>query len=132
MGNRPNKHNLPPNPTSTSTFRFLCCCEVIDDRLVTSSLAKFPNLPQGNCSFLHKSISISPTQQPAKFIHYAATQTHDCDELHPTSDMAEKKKPYVLICRTSLFVFPHLSNGLSRVVRFQGNISVSRRDTLFR
>lgn len=109
LGISPNKHSpshslpvLPPPPA----FRFSCCCEVIDDRSVTSSLTKFPNLPQGNCSFLHKSISISPTQQPAKFIHYAATQTHDCDELHPTLNMAEeKKKPYVLICRTSLFVF---------------------------
>lgn len=36
----------------------LRCCEVIDDRSATKGLAKFPIFPQGNCSFLHKSISI--------------------------------------------------------------------------
>lgn len=62
-------------------------------------------------------------------MHYAGTQTQDCDELHPTLDIAGEKKIYVLIWATLLFAF-FLSNGLSRVVRLQGNIRVSRRDTL--
>lgn len=81
---------------------------MIDDRSATNSLTKFPILPQGNCSFLHKSISIFPAQQPAKFMHYAGTQTQDCDELHPTSDIAGEEKNlcinlgYFIVCFFSL------------------------------
>lgn len=102
----------------------LCCCEVIDDRSATNGLAKFPILPQGNCSFLHKSISIFPTWQCAKFMHYAGTWTQNCDELCHTS----RKNLYINLCYFIVCFF--LLDGLSRGVLLQGNIKVSRRDTL--
>lgn len=64
-------------------------------------LPKFPILPQGNCSFLHKSISILARQRRAKFMHYAGTWTQNCDELRDTLDGVGKI--YILICVT-LFV----------------------------
>lgn len=40
----------------------MCRCPVIDDGSATDGLTKFPILPQGNCSFLHKSISFLATR----------------------------------------------------------------------
>lgn len=100
---------------------------MIDDRSATNGLAKFPILPQGNCSFLHKSISIFVTWRRAKFMHYAGTWTQNCDELRRTLDRVEKNI-YINLCYFIVCLF--LSDGLSREVLLQGNIKVSRRDTL--
>lgn len=72
-------------PASLASHKLLsrCCCGVIDDRSVGTGLAKFPILPQGNCSFLLKSISIFATRQCAKFMHYAAAWMQNWDKLHP-------------------------------------------------
>lgn len=104
----------------------LCCCEVIDDRSATNGLTKFPILPQGNCSFLHKSIPIFPRLQRAKVMHYAGTWTQNCDKLHRALDKAEKKNIHINLCY--FIVCFILLDGLSTRLLLQGNIKVSRRD----
>lgn len=106
----------------------LCCCEVIDDRSATNGLEKFPILPQGNCSFLHKSISIFTTWPCAKFMHYVGSWIQKCDELCHALDKVEKNicinLCYFIVC----FFSPWMARQVG--VLLQGNIKVSRRDTL--
>ena len=51
--------------------------KVIDGRSAANGLAQIQILPQGNCSFLWKSISIFHKGDPAKFMHEAGTQSRN-------------------------------------------------------